>query len=98
GGEGARFWSQVFSELKNRRVEDVLIGSPRWAQESAGGDHDHLGTHGGPAVHRAPDPRFFTLRRQAAPRRNRQGLKPDYTSPSKQAAKGLFASVHRTVG
>jgi transposase-like protein len=25
GGEGARFWLQVFSELKNRGVEDVLI-------------------------------------------------------------------------
>ncbi|MDR6508376.1 transposase-like protein [Arthrobacter oryzae] len=25
GGEGARYWLQVFSELKNRGVEDVLI-------------------------------------------------------------------------
>jgi transposase-like protein len=25
GGEGARFWLQVFSELKNRGVQDVLI-------------------------------------------------------------------------
>jgi transposase-like protein len=25
GGEGARFWLQVFSELKNRGVDDVLI-------------------------------------------------------------------------
>ena len=25
GGEGARFWLQVFTELKNRGVEDVLI-------------------------------------------------------------------------
>ena len=25
GAEGARFWLQVFSELKNRGVEDVLI-------------------------------------------------------------------------
>lgn len=25
GAEGARFWLQVFTELKNRGVEDVLI-------------------------------------------------------------------------
>jgi putative transposase len=25
GGEGARFWLQIFTELKNRGVEDVLI-------------------------------------------------------------------------
>lgn len=25
GGEGARFWRQLFSELKSRGVEDVLI-------------------------------------------------------------------------
>lgn len=25
GQEGARFWLQVFTELKNRGVEDVLI-------------------------------------------------------------------------
>lgn len=45
GAEGARFWLQVFSELKNRGVEDVLIGSLRRAQGPPGGDHDHLGSH-----------------------------------------------------
>ncbi|MGX1163613.1 mutator family transposase [Arthrobacter sp. SLBN-100] len=45
GAEGARLWLQVFSELKNRDVEDVHR-CLRWAQGSAGGDHDHVGANG----------------------------------------------------
>ncbi|ENO17307.1 ISDet4 transposase [Schaalia cardiffensis F0333] len=39
GQEGARFWLQVFTEVKNRGVEDVLIAVCDGLKGSFGGDH-----------------------------------------------------------
>ncbi|WP_460526296.1 IS256 family transposase [Flindersiella endophytica] len=90
GGEGARFWLQVFSELKNRGVADVLIAVCDGLKGAAGGDLHHLGTHRGPAVRGAPDPQQLPLRRPPASRRDRQGAQPVYTAPSEAAAKERF--------
>ena len=37
--EGAKFWLQVMTELKNRGVEDILIARGRWAEGLSRGDH-----------------------------------------------------------
>ena len=71
GQEGARFWLQVFTEVKNRGVEDVLIAVCDGLKGSFGGDQHHLGANGRPAVHRPPDPQQLALRRAATPRRDR---------------------------
>lgn len=80
GQEGARFWLQVFTEVKNRGVEDVLIAVCDGLKGSFGGDQHHLGANGRPAVHRPPDPQQLALRRAATPRPDR----PFSSNPSTQ--------------
>jgi putative transposase len=61
GGEGAKYWLGVLTEIKNRGVEDVCIGLRR-AQGLARGDHYGLGTGHRADVRDPPDPQHFPLR------------------------------------
>jgi putative transposase len=42
GGEGAKFWSNVLTEIRNRGVEDVLVVCCDGAQRPPGRDRGHL--------------------------------------------------------
>ena len=63
GAEGARVRLPVFSELKNRSVDGVLISVCDAPKKPSGSDHHNLGTHHRAAVRRAPDPQQLPLRR-----------------------------------
>ena len=56
--EGAKFWLQVLTDLKNRGVEDVFIACIDNLQGFAEAAREHLPPDRGPTVHRASDPQL----------------------------------------
>lgn len=91
GGEGARFWLQVFSELKNRGVEDVLIA----VCDGLKGLPEAITTTWERTVVQQCIVHLIRNSFRYAGRQHRDGivkaLKPVYTAPSEQAAKDRFA-------
>ncbi|MDQ0677137.1 putative transposase [Arthrobacter pascens] len=91
GGEGARFWLQVFSELKNRGVEDVLIA----VCDGLKGLPEAITTTWERTVVQQCVVHLIRNSFRYAGRQHRDGivkaLKPVYTAPSEQAAKDRFA-------
>jgi putative transposase len=90
GGEGARFWLQVFSELKNRGVEDVLIA----VCDGLRGLPEAITTTWERTVVQQCIVHLIRNSFRYAGRQHRDGivkaLKPVYTAPSEQAAKDRF--------
>ena len=96
GGEGARFWLQVFTELKNRGVEDVLIAvcdGLKGLPEAITTTWEHTIVQ-----HRAPDSGVVPLRRPAAPRRDRQVAQAGLHRPVGGCREGPLRRVRRRVG
>ncbi len=91
GAEGARFWLQVFSELKNRGVEDVLIA----VCDGLKGLPEAITTTWERTVVQQCVVHLIRNSFRYAGRQHRDGivkaLKPVYTAPSEQAAKDRFA-------
>jgi transposase-like protein len=91
GGEGARFWLQVFAELKNRGVEDVLIA----VCDGLKGLPEAITTTWERTVVQQCIVHLIRNSFRYAGRQHRDGivkaLKPVYTAPSEQAAKDRFA-------
>ncbi len=88
GGEGARFWLQVFSELKNRGVEDVLIA----VCDGLKGLLEAITTTWERTVVQQCIVHLIRNSFRYAGRQHRDGIvKPVYTAPSEQAAKDRFA-------
>lgn len=90
GGEGARFWLQVFSELKNRGVEDVLIA----VCDGLKGLPEAITTTWERTVVQQCIVHLIRNSFRYAGRQHRDGivkaLKPVYTAPSEAAAKDRF--------
>ncbi|MBG6226462.1 transposase-like protein [Arthrobacter sp. CAN_A2] len=91
GAEGARFWLQVFSELKNRGVDDVLIA----VCDGLKGLPEAINTTWERTVVQQCIVHFIRNSFRYAGRQHRDGivkaLKPVYTASSEQAAKDRFA-------
>jgi transposase-like protein len=91
GAEGARFWLQVFSELKNRGVDDVLIA----VYDGLKGLPDAINTTWEHTVVQQCIVHLIRNSFRYAGRQHRdaivKSLKPVYTAPSEQAAKDRFA-------
>lgn len=98
GQEGARFWLQVFTEVKNRGIEDVLIAVCDGLKGSFKGAQHHLGANGRPAVHRPPNPQQLPLLRAPTPRRERPFPQTRPHRPVKAGAKGSIRKARRRVG
>ena len=87
-----RFWLQIFSEVKNQGIVDVMIavcdGLKKGLPEAI---QYHLGTHGR-AVHRST---WFRNSFRYTGRQHHdtivKSLTPVHTAPSEQAAKDQFA-------
>jgi hypothetical protein len=60
GSEGAKFWLQVLSELKNRGVADVCIAVCD-GLKGLPSDQHRLGAHHGAGLHHPPDPQHVPL-------------------------------------
>lgn len=88
--EGARFWLQVFTELKNRGVEDVLIA----VCDGLKGLPEAINTTWERTVVQQCIVHLIRNSFRYAGRQHRDGivkaLKPVYTSPSEQSAKDRF--------
>ncbi|MBP1232505.1 transposase-like protein [Arthrobacter sp. PvP102] len=91
GGEGARFWLPVFSGLKNRGVEDVLIA----VCDGLKGLPEAITSTWERTVVQQCIVHLSRNRFRFAGRQHRDGivkaLKPVYTAPSEQAAKDRIA-------
>ena len=91
GGEGARFWLQVFSELKNRGVEDVLIA----VCDGLKGLPEAITTTWDRTIVQQWIVHLIRNSFRYSGRQHRDGivkaLKPVYTAPAEQAAKDRFA-------
>lgn len=91
GAEGARFWLQVFSELKNRGVKDVLIA----VCDGLKGLPEAITTTWERTVVQQCIVHLIRNSFRYAGRQHRDGivkaLKPVYTAPSEAAAKDRFA-------
>jgi putative transposase len=75
--EGAKFWMQVLTDLKQRGVQDILIacvdglkGFPRSDRSRVPSDHD-------PDLHRSSDPSLVEVRAATPIRRRGQGPQAD---------------------
>lgn len=90
GAEGARFWLQVFTELKNRGVEDVLIA----VCDGLKGLPEAINTTWEQTVVQQCIVHLIRNSFRYAGRQHRdaiiRSLKPVYTAPSEQAAKDRF--------
>lgn len=90
GAERARFWLQVFSELKNRGVEDVLIA----VCDGLKGLPEAITTTWQRTVVQQCVVHLIRNSFRSAGRQHRDGivraLKPVYTAPSEAAAKDRF--------
>lgn len=90
GQEGARFWLQVFTELKNRGVEDVLIA----VCDGLKGLPEAINTTWEQTVVQQCIVHLIRNSFRYAGRQHRdaivKALKPVYTAPSEQAAKDRF--------
>jgi putative transposase len=91
GAEGARFWLQVFSELKNRGVEDVFIA----VCDGLKGLPEAITSTWERTVVQQCIVHLIRNSFRYAGRQHRDGilkaLKPVYTAPFEQAAKERFA-------
>jgi putative transposase len=91
GAEGARFWLQVFSELKNRGVDDVFIA----VCDGLKALPEKITTEWERTVVQQCIVHLIRNSFRYAGRQHRDGivkaLKPVYTAPSEQAAKERFA-------
>ncbi|GAA2244755.1 hypothetical protein GCM10010401_17540 [Rarobacter faecitabidus] len=90
GGEGARFWLQVFTELKNRGVEDVLIA----VCDGLKGLPEAINTTWEQTVVQQCIVHLIRNSFRYAGRQHRdaivKSLKPVYIAPSESAAKDRF--------
>jgi putative transposase len=91
GGEGARFWLQIFTELKNRGVEDVLIA----VCDGLKGLPEAITTTWEHTIVQQCIVHLMRGSFRYAGRQHRdaivKSLKPVYTAPSEAAAKDRFA-------
>ncbi len=91
GGEGARFWLQIFTELKNRGVEDVLIA----VCDGLKGLPEAITTTWEHTIVQQCIVHLIRGSFRYAGRQHRdaivKSLKPVYTAPSEAAAKDRFA-------
>ena len=99
GGEGAKFWLQVLTEIKNRGVEDVCIAGLRRPQGPARRDHHDLAADRGPDLRAPPDPQHVPLR--LPPRLGRRwpsDLRPVYTAANRGRRRRPVRGVRRRPG
>ena len=73
GGEGAKFWLAVLTEIRHRGVDDVLFGVLRWTQGPPGRHRGHLAPGAGPDVRDPPDPGVAALRLLKGPQGHHLG-------------------------
>ncbi len=98
GAEGARFWLQVFSELKNRGVDDVLIA----VCDGLKGLPEAITTTWDRTVVQQCIVHLIRNSFRYAGRQHRdaivKALRPVYTAPSEQAAADRFADFAQAWG
>jgi putative transposase len=75
--EGAKFWMQVLSELKQRGVQDILVCCVDGLKGFPGSDRGDLPDHDGADLHRPSDPAQPQVRAAAGARAGRARLEAD---------------------
>jgi putative transposase len=96
GGESAKFWLQVLTELRNRGVTDVFFV----VCDGLKGLPDSVGAVFPQAVVQTdpPDPQYLPLRLEGVLGRIASDLKPIYRAPTRQAAWAAFEEFEEKWG
>jgi putative transposase len=94
GGEGAKFWMSLLTELRNRGVQDTFIVCCD-GQGSARCDPGHLAPRRGPAVCRAPGAVVAALHVQEALGADLPGTTRDLHRPHPRRRRGPLRRVRR---
>lgn len=97
GGQGAKYWLAVLTEIKNRGVLGACASWSGRPQGPAGVDHHDLGAGPGPDVCGPPDPQHVPLRRPEGLGRDGQGPAPDLHRPERPGRRSPARRVRRTV-
>lgn len=97
GGEGAKYWLHVLTELKNRGVADVLMVVRR-ADRAAGRDHHGLASDDHPDLRGSLAAQQFPLRGPAALGRDRQSPQAGLHRADRGRRPRTVHRVHRRVG
>ncbi len=90
GGEGAKFWLSVLTEIKNRGVADVCIVVCDGLRGIAGCDQHGVGTRCCADMRDSSDTQHIRFAARQYWDKVARDLKPVYTAPSKSAAKERF--------
>lgn len=98
GGEGAKYWLHVFTELKNRGLGRRAHAGLRRAEGSSRGRGDRLASHDCPDVCGSPAAELIPLRRPSGLGQGRQGPQAVYTAPSEDAATERFLEFQDSWG
>ena len=96
--EGAKFWMQVLSELKQRGVADILICCVDGLTGFHRGDRGDLPAHDRPNMHRAPDPLEPEIRAPARARASRPRPEADLHRQGRRPGPGRARDLRREVG
>ena len=97
--EGAKFWMQVLSELKQRGVERHPDRLRRRAQRVPGGDRGRVPDDHGPDLHRSPNSRLAEIRAaQALRKQATKDLRPIYQAINAEQADARAREVRGQVG
>ena len=99
GGEGAKFWLGVLTEIKNRGVQDVCIVVCDGLKGLPDVDHHDLAARDGADLHHPPDPQHLPVR---FPRRTgtkiARDLRPVYTRGQRGDGRSQVRGVQRGLG
>ena len=98
GGEGAKFWMTVLTELRNRGIGDTLHRVLRRAQGPARVDPGHLAAGRRAAVRRAPGALVAALHVQEALGAGLPGAARDLHRPHRRRRRGPLRRVRRARG
>ena len=99
GGEGAKYWLQVLTEIKNRGVDDVCIVVLRRPERPARRDRRDVAAGDRADLRAAPDPQHVPPRRPPATGTPMaRDLRPVYTAVNEADAAGTARRVPRRSG
>lgn len=98
GGEGAKFWMSVLTDVRNRGTKDVLFPLLRRSQGSAGGCRACVAGHHRPNLCRASDPQHFSALGTTALGRTQARCQTDLHRAERGSGQSCFRRTGRTLG
>ena len=90
GGEGAKFWMSVLTDIRNRGVTDVFFLVCDGLKRDSRGGRERVVADRGAELHRASDPDTFRLASKRDWDALKRDVKPIYTTPNPTVARAAL--------